>query len=55
MELLGEEFGDMSPQQLAAPVNTVEVGNVWSDLMEHTARDYVGFFWNTDVKFTAAS
>lgn len=26
MEVLGAEFGDMSPQELAAPVNTVAVG-----------------------------
>lgn len=25
MEVLGAEFGDMSPQELAAPVNTVAV------------------------------
>lgn len=25
MEVLGEEFSDMSPQELAAPVNTVTV------------------------------
>lgn len=25
MEVLGTEFGGMSPQELAAPVNTVEV------------------------------
>lgn len=25
MEFLGAEFGDMSPQELAAPVNTVAV------------------------------
>lgn len=25
MEIFGAEFGDMSPQELAAPVNTVEV------------------------------
>ena len=25
MELLGGEFGDMTPQELAAPVNTVAV------------------------------
>lgn len=25
MEVLGEEFGDMTPQELAAPVNTVAV------------------------------
>lgn len=34
MEIFGEEFGDMSPQELAAPVNTVvvrfeEIDQVW--------------------------
>ncbi len=27
MELLGGEFGDMTPQELAAPVNTVTVSS----------------------------
>lgn len=27
MEVLGAEFCDMSPQELAAPVNTVEVSS----------------------------
>lgn len=35
MEIFGAEFGDMSPQELAAPVNTVVVSSAEIDWVWH--------------------
>ncbi|KAG7279008.1 hypothetical protein CRUP_001949 [Coryphaenoides rupestris] len=45
MELLGEDFGDMSPQQIAAPVNTVEVKGL---VKQHI--DSFNYFINVEIK-----
>lgn len=38
MEVLGGEFCDMSPQELAAPVNTVEVSSARRNTESFTPR-----------------
>lgn len=51
MELLGGEFGDMTPQELAAPVNTVAVSlrTVGEMGFHHEHQDCV-MYWQKEVK-----
>lgn len=47
MDILGEEFGDMSSQQLAAPVNTIEVS--YGDIkVEHLMHSSCGWLSGVD-------
>uniref|UniRef100_A0AAQ4QE87 DNA-directed RNA polymerase subunit beta n=1 Tax=Gasterosteus aculeatus aculeatus TaxID=481459 RepID=A0AAQ4QE87_GASAC len=48
MEVLGGEFGDLTPQELAAPVNTVAVSRVKGLVKQHI--DSFNYFINVEIK-----
>lgn len=56
MEVLGGEFGDMTPQELAAPVNTVAVslGTVGQMRFHHEQQDCLMYWQKESLHFTTS-